>query len=37
MMDSVEKEALADLIEAVRTIAQQTLSLDLRLGAYGRS
>jgi hypothetical protein len=37
MMDSVEKEVLADLIEAVRTIAQQTLSLHLQLGAYGRS
>jgi hypothetical protein len=33
MMDSVEKEVLADLIEAVRTIAQQTLSLHLQLGA----
>jgi hypothetical protein len=33
MMDSVEKEVLADLIEAVRTIAPQTLSLHLQLGA----
>jgi hypothetical protein len=33
MMDSVEKEVLADLIEAVRTLAQQTLSLHLQLGA----
>jgi hypothetical protein len=33
MMDSVEKEVLADLIEAVRTIAPQTVSLYLQLGA----
>jgi hypothetical protein len=32
-MGSVENEVLADLIEAVRTIAQQTLSLHLQLGA----
>ena len=37
MMDSVEKEVLADLIEAVRTIAPQTLSLYLSWVRYGRS
>ena len=33
MMDSAEKEVLTDLIEAVRTLAKQTLSLHLQLGA----